>query len=189
MKKILILAIGIVLIAAACNKTTGPNNDQQTSQESIFKYAPYNFEFKYSNDWEFTSPAYATLNEKIVQVQLPQSAYPKTNFGDAAFTVSFGSANSLDACLALNANKADFKTTQIINSTMYYKAETSGVGAGNLYESRVYRTFKDSSCFELMETVHTSNIGNYEPGTVTEVNKTEVWQRLDKILNSFKFNS
>jgi len=194
MKKLLLIAAGIALIAASCNKSapgdnTNQNPPENTEQNSTYSYAPYGFEFNYGADWQFTSPAYANLEEKIVQVQLPQSTYPGTNFGDAAFTVSAGTAATLDECLQLNsADTAGFNTVQEINGTTYTKAETSEAAAGNLYESRIFRTLRGNTCIEVLQTIHTGNIGNYEPGTVTQVNKDTVWEELNKVLATFKFN-
>ena len=66
---------------------------------------------------------------------------------------------------------------------------SSGAGAGNFYESKVYRTIKNTGgiCIEISETIHTSNIGNYTPGTVTQVKQSDVQATLDPIVQSFKF--
>lgn len=194
MKKFIFLLAGIMVLAAACTNSGSQSNNTPTptptpNNKAVYRYTPYNFEFSYSNDWTFTQPAYANLDEKIVQIELAQSTYPNTNFVDAAFSVSVGTATTLNQCLALNAaNTAGFKTTQNINGVTYSKAETSEPAAGNLYESRIYRTLRSNLCFELQETIHTGNIANYEPGAVTEVNKNLAWDRLDEVLNTFSFN-
>jgi len=163
----------------------------QVSGLQSYKNITYNFEFEYPKNIGFVVPSYANLEDKILQIEIPQSDYPQTNFGDAAFSVSATYTKSLKECLTKNApeNGDGFKTPVEINGSTFYKTPGSGVGAGNIYESLNYRTLtKDKMCLELVQTIHTSNIGNYTPDTVTEVNKTEVQNRLDIILNTFKIN-
>jgi hypothetical protein len=66
-------------------------------------------------------------------------------------------------------------------------AQTSDAGAGNFYESHLYRTLQDNECFEFEQLIHTTNVQNYPEGTVTEVDKAPVWQSLDAIVNSVTF--
>ena len=156
-----------------------------------YRYEPHHFEFSYPAEWQFTSPAYASLGEKIVQIELPPEAAPNTNFIDAAFTVSAAYAGSLDDCLNTSAleNTAGFTDTRTLNGIEWRGADETGAGAGNLYESKVYRTFHNSYCFEVKTTIHTGAIGNYPDGTVTEVNTEPLWLRLDTMLATFKFAS
>ena len=154
-----------------------------------YKNGTYGFQFIYPTSLAFVTPNYANLEDKIAQLQIPQNSYPKTNFGDAAFAVSATNASSLDACLALNQPEGSdgFKTKVAINGTDFYMTKSSGAGAGNLYEANVYRAFVgNQNCIELNATVHTLNIGNFDPGTVTAVDKTAVQRQLNDILQSFK---
>jgi hypothetical protein len=158
-------------------------------QTSTYRYEPYGFEFQYSSDLNFTQPTYANLDEKIVELKLPASAYPGTNFADAAFSVSAQSMASENMCRTNEnfANIAAFVRVADINGAVVYRAEASDAAAGNRYESRVFRTYRDSRCFELLETIHTGNIGNYPEGSVKEVDRSPIWAKLDMMLNSFKF--
>jgi hypothetical protein len=194
MKKILLFLAGIAMIASACNNnqntnTTNPPPPAQTPVMQTYRYAPYEFEFQYGSEFAFTEPNYANLGTKIVQVQLPQTTFSGTNFVDAAFSVSAQNANLQNVCLGFDAaeNVSAFNTTQVINGVTYYKATGSGAAAGNLYESRIYRSWRNNTCFELVETLHTGNLGNYPPNIVA-VNKDQVWERLNEILSTFQFN-
>lgn len=192
MKKIFLLAL-IAFAAAACNQTANQTGNQQNQpQMQTYKNGTYNFEFQYPADMIFVTPIYPSLEDKIVQISIKQSAYPKTNFGDAAFSVSAQYADNLQDCLKLNApeNADRFSTKVTINGIDFYMSQGTGAGAGNYYESRVYRTLSSGHmCVELNETLHTSNIYNYPPNTVTEVDKNAVWARLDQILDTFKFTA
>src|SRR6185369_8624220 len=146
---------------------------QPTTQ--TYTNATYGLQFQYPLYMNFVTPTYANLTDKVVQAQIPQTQYPGTNFGDAAFAVSASAAKNLADCLKQSPpeNGDGFKTKVSINGTDFYMTKSSGVGAGNLYESKIYRTVKSTggACIELNETIHTSQIANYPAGTVTAVDK------------------
>ncbi|HYD91023.1 MAG TPA: hypothetical protein VEA37_05980 [Flavobacterium sp.] len=196
MFKIFLTPIIIVVLVAGgyytvYKKKSKPtdNNDQPTVSTKTYKSDTRNFEFKYPNTFQFTAVTYANLDEKLVGLTLPQSAYPKTNFGDAAFYVSALTTKNINECLNIDLpeNSRGFNTTKTINGATYYQNTGTGAAAGNLYESRYYRTFYNHACFEIGQTIHTTNIGNYATGAVAEVDKEPIWAQLDEILNSFKF--
>ncbi|HEV8601078.1 MAG TPA: hypothetical protein VGQ87_00580 [Patescibacteria group bacterium] len=189
MKKLLFLIAAFALVAAACNKTSDNNNQTPTTQ--IYSNATYGFEFTYPVYMKFVGPTYASLQDKIVQLQIGQEQYPNTNFSDAAFAISATAPKDLADCLAQNPPEGSdgFKTKVTINGIDFYMTGSTGAAAGNLYESKIYRTMRGAigDCIELNETIHTSNIGNYPAGAVTEVDKADVQAKLDSILNTFKF--
>jgi hypothetical protein len=76
---------------------------------------------------------------------------------------------------------------QVINNVQFTTAEVSGVGAGNIYDSRLYRVFRNNICYEIASTLHTTQVANYPEGTVMEVNKADVWQKLDTMLDTYRF--
>jgi hypothetical protein len=200
MKKLIIIA-ALSLVAAGCNKTSTDSysdnsqdqnqNQSQNSDLQTYTNSTYGFEFMYPKTMQSVSPTYSNLENKIVQVQISKDTYPKTNFGDADFSVAVQSAKSLKDCLQMNVAEISggFSSKVNINGTDFYTAKGTGAGAGNLYESNWYRTLSGQNCIELGETIHTSNIGNYPTGTVTEVDKAEVQKKLDDILNTFKLNT
>jgi len=71
-----------------------------------------------------------------------------------------------------------------VNGVNFTKSEGGGVGAGNIYEQVYHRTVHNGSCYEVTYFVHYANIGNYTPGTVTEFDRTALYQQLDEILAS-----
>jgi hypothetical protein len=202
MKKLLLIVSLIALTAASCNKpasndqthnTPPPPPPPATPTTQSYSNATYGFSFVYPTYMTFVTPTYASLQDKVTQVQIGKDQYPGTNFGDAAVSVSAQFAKDLAACLKLTPpeNGDGFKTKASINGVDFYMTKSGGAGAGNLYESNVYRTVKsqNGACIEITETIHTSNIGNYPAGTVTEVNKADVQAKLDSVLQSFKFSS
>lgn len=196
MKK-LFLVLALALVAAGCNneskQTLNPQPEpvQQTPKAQTYKNATYGFEFQYPADVGFVTPTYALLQDKIVQLNIAGTDYPKTNFVDAGFAVSAQYAKTLAECLALNApeNSDGFTSPTVINGVTFHFTKGSGAGAGNRYDSTIYRTLLgNQTCIEINETIHTGNIGNYPAGTVTEVDSSKVQTRLDSMLNTFKFN-
>lgn len=185
-KSLILTLIGLGVFSG-CAAIVPPNTPL------LYKNVQYNFQFNYPQEFNFTTPNYANLADKIVQLELPQSAYPKTNFGDANFYASAVYAKSSEECLKLNLPEGStgFSDTDkvTINKVGFYETSGNGAGAGNFYESKIYRTYHNDFCFEIGETIHTSNIENYTPGTVTEVDKNPIWQKLDGILQSFAFGA
>ena len=76
-----------------------------------------------------------------------------------------------------------------INDIPFTKSEATGVGAGNVYEQVYYRTIYNGSCYEITYFVHYGNIGNYTPGSVSEFDRTALYQQLDEILASLILKS
>jgi hypothetical protein len=85
---------------------------------------------------------------------------------------------------------AGFEAAQrvTIKDVKYEVATSEGVGAGNLYQQRMYKTLQNNKCFALLINTHSTNIGNYEPGTVREFNKDVFEGITSKMLDTFKVN-
>ena len=121
-------------------KTTLPRQSTQQFRQALppslqtYKNSTYGFEFQYPQGLNFVTPSYANLQDKITQLQIPQTDYPQTNLGDAAIAISASNAKSLSDCLSQNPpeNSDGFKTKTSINGTDFYMTKSSGVGAGNL---------------------------------------------------------
>lgn len=200
----LLLSAVLLLAAAGCGKTNTSNDSSQNNQQGdqngqnqsastqTYRNDTYGFEFQYPDDMSFVTPKYALLQDKIVELGIPQNQYPKTNFGDAAFSVSASYAKSKAECLSMNApeNGDGFKNAITINGIQFYTTTTSGAAAGNRYDGTTYRTLVgNQTCIELTETIHTSVLENYPAGTVTEVDSQSVRNRLNQVLYSFKFTN
>jgi len=160
-----------------------------TPATQLYRNDAYNFELTYPKELGFVTPNYANLENKVVQLQIGADAYPKTNFDDAGIAVSTGFAKSEKECQDMNLpeGSAGFKDTVNINGVTFDATTGAGAGAGNLYESKVYRRLHGSFCYEITETIHTANIGNFDPGTVTEIDKAPIWNKLEAVTQTFKF--
>ena len=156
----------------------------------IYKNATYGFQFQYPSSMSAGNSGYGYLDVPVVSFQISQQ-YPKTNFDDAGFAVSASPVKSLSECLAKSSPTEDdknaFKTKTSINGTDFYSAEGNEGACGNIYESKIYRALSGSQCIELIEVIHTSNIGNFDPGTVKAVDEKPIWKILDQVAASFQF--
>lgn len=70
----------------------------------------------------------------------------------------------------------------MIDGVSFTKTESSGVGAGNVYEQTHYRAVHDGTCFEFTYFIHYGNIGNYDPASVTEFDHGALLQQFDQVL-------
>jgi len=124
----------------------------------------------------------------VVGVFLPENLFTGTNLAEAV--VAIGTNPDPDA-LAKCGKAADSEEkssgTININGAEFNSFDATGVGAGNLYESKIYRTVHNGSCYEIVEMLHSGNIGNYPAGTVKEFDKPKFSGFLEKIVQTFAF--
>lgn len=190
LKNKLILVLFLALSAAGCINRSGQSRPVPAPLPwQTFHYVPYNFEFKYSPTWSFTKPQEHFMEEPIVSVITPDKLYPGTNFSEATFTVSAGVAVPASKCFSSTQGDQPLTESVEINGHTFYTENISDAGAGNFYESQIYRTMSGQVCLEIIQRIHTTNVGNYEPGTIEEVDKTGIKAILKDILNSFKIIS
>ncbi len=205
MKKIIYI-LPILFLAAACSKkpveikinnTEHATSTEQTSSNDekwqTYQYLPYNFEFQYPAGFAFTQPVNYndTMGEPIVQLATSENKYPKTNYVESFFTVTVGNTKTLKECLKPLPNgdpNKDFKETENVKENMFYVAEADGAAAGNIYTSKIYRTWHNNNCVEINLTIHTSQIGNFPPEShIEQVDISKPFEELDQILSTFKF--
>ncbi|MBZ0228141.1 MAG: hypothetical protein K8F58_06775, partial [Bauldia sp.] len=67
------------------------------------------------------------------------------------------------------------------DDTEYSVASLTDAGAGNLYEETVYALAGTSPCLAVRTFIHSANIGNFDPGTVTEFDKAALTAESDAI--------
>jgi hypothetical protein len=68
-----------------------------------------------------------------------------------------------------------------------YSLATMGEGgAGNAYEQTVYALRTSRPCTAVRTFIHSTNIGNYDPGSVAEFNHAALVAQFDKIRRSLK---
>jgi hypothetical protein len=207
MRRIVIWTITILLVAGAGyywwlvseNKISLPGPVMHYEQNRLKNYqsASWDFSIDYPKRYLLVKPDEAGLTyftgqqTPDAEILVPSTEFPGTNFNDSYVVVAADpSVKNANDCKKYANGAANLKTTdksQDINRNKFDEADFTGAAAGNIYETRLFRIFHGGTCYEISATLHTSNIGNYETGTVTEVDKNAAWDKLMQIINSFKF--
>lgn len=122
------------------------------------------FTFKYPEEFSVTG-----REERILaRVRVPREYMPGTNFSEAELTIGWESGATDESC----GGDSDSKEA----------------AAGNLYETYIHQQIHDGDCYEFAYTIHSTNIGNYDPNQgVKEFDKEKVKNDLNKIIQSFKY--
>lgn len=143
----------------------------------------------YTESWKTNSDS--TLGLILATVNVPQSYQPKTNFGDAKFTVGTSSdPAAVSSCLTDTSGAGVTKSTATINGTTYTKFVSTDAGAGNRYETTSYRIVKNSQCYAIEYTIHYAVLDNFPPSSgIKAFDSVKVHAALDSIVQSFKFTS
>jgi hypothetical protein len=78
--------------------------------------------------------------------------------------------------------------TVAINGVTFDKFTSSSPGAGNLYDTTSYRLIRDSQCYAIEYTIHSTQLANYPASAgVKAFNSATVTAQLTSIVSSFKF--
>jgi hypothetical protein len=159
----------------------------------------YSYSFSYPRDFDLRTqePAGGFLSAGTSQVSVatPWDAFqsPKSNFGEAYMTVSVASGTAaLADCYNMPQGargNAAATSTVTVNGRQFVSSATTGVGAGQIYDSRIYRTIFNNFCFEAALTVHTGNIGMSPPGTVVQFDESQAFGILNTIFASLNISS
>lgn len=142
----------------------------------------------YSEDWMVNATTSGLVLAKAV---LDRSFEPNTNFGEATLTVGTSpDPSAVATCLTYNPSggPATAPSTATINGAKYAVLRASDAGAGNLYDTTSYRTVRNNQCYVIEYTIHSTNIGNYDPSQgVKPFDAAAVKHVMDGIVESFRF--
>jgi membrane-bound inhibitor of C-type lysozyme len=117
-----------------------------------------------------------------VSFTIPASMTTGTNLStDTRLSVeTLPDASACTADLFLPAG-ASTPTSLTENGTEYSVASLQDAGAGNLYEEKVYALVGTSPCLAVRYFIHSTNIANYDPGTVTAFDEAALTAEFDAI--------
>ena len=158
--------------------------------------------FLYENKYRNASLSYADLFAPAFFPGAPISRIPPELTLRYIDTQSYANTNLIEAYLLFGSSTdpqviatctepVTFDAAEaavgdvMINGVSFTKTESSGVGAGNVYEQTHYRAAQNGTCFEFTYFVHYGNIGNYDPATVTEFDRDALLRNFDEVLSSF----
>ncbi len=153
------------------------------------------YKVTYPRDFDLTSLDGASgsgfLNKFPVKISLPDDAFAgdHTNYSEAWLTLDYDNAKSEMNCFA-SADGSGQQMTELKTigaNTFHVGHPGGGAAAGNLYTSTVYRLMINGGCAEAVTTLHTTNVANYDPGTVKEFDATKTEKMLGGVLSTLTF--
>ncbi len=127
----------------------------------------------------------------VVAFTLPSELFKGTNLGEAGVYIGANSSPAIVAKWNQPLTEAGEVSVGVveINGLSFAVFTSQDAGAGNFYEERIYRAVRNGTCFEIAELLHSTNIGNYDPGTVVEFDKAKFEGYLEAIVRTLSFSS
>jgi len=120
---------------------------------------------------------------------IDSKAYDKTNLSEVyLFISSTSDAQVVATCTEPNQNGGGPEqviSNEAVNGFTFVHSTSEGVGAGNIYEQEIYRMVNKNVCYEVIYFIHSTNIGNYTPGTVTEFDRDALIKKLYGVFSTF----
>ncbi len=142
----------------------------------------------YTTSWMVNATSSGMLLAKAV---LSNGFAPKTNFSEATFTIGTSAdPSAVQTCTTFNpgGGPATAPTKKTINGTVFTVLHSADAAAGNRYDTTSYRVVRNSQCYVMEYTIHSTAIGNYDPSQgIKEYDRTSVEGVMDQIVNSFTF--
>lgn len=148
------------------------------------------FTLKYSD--EFSPTTYIPVGEfkgtpNMVLNFINSDFYgPITNLGEAYLMVNI--VSDTGTCLQISRPGEAFLGEKTFNGKTFTESQFVDAAAGNIYEQLFYRAVLNNTCYEIVFFMHSSNIGNYTPGTVVEFDRLALLQKFKEVLATFDVN-
>lgn len=124
----------------------------------------------------------------VIGIELPASMFAGTNLAEAG--VYIGATTSPDvmtACTDLSKVTGPVSTsTAQIGGQNFVEVDSTDAGAGNVYQQKTFRAFQNGSCLEIVELLHSADIGNYPSGTVQPFDQAQFQGILDAIVRTYQ---
>jgi membrane-bound inhibitor of C-type lysozyme len=142
-------------------------------------------ELGYTQSWQINTQRLGLMLAKVV---IPRETQPKTNFSSATFTVGTSSDTQAikDCLVADNGEMAKGMTT--INGVSYATFVLGDAGAGNYYDTTSYHTLRNSQCYVIEYTIHSTSLGAYSPDQgIKQFDKASITKTMEAIVHSFTF--
>ena len=122
-----------------------------------------------------------------IAFEIPQSMTRGTNLSPSMTAVSVESVPNGSKCDASRfiPEPQDLKTLHNAGR-IWSTANTQDAGAGNFYDIAVFALTGTSPCLAVRYTIHSTNIGNYDPGTVKEFDRDKLIKTFSAIRRSLR---
>jgi|GEM_PF-681572 len=194
MLKYIVGAVGIIVVLAAAyyffmmpQTAPAPTPEvTETQQPVVNTYATSTYSIQYPPEFMADENyAYDQFGpEKLihgVKFTVPEQMATGTNLSNDSY-IAVEQLPRAQNCTADIYLKDDVRAVEFTeNGVAYSVATTSGAGAGNFYEEMVYALKGSSPCTAVRYMIHSTNIGNYEPGAVMEFNRDALLTAFDSI--------
>ena len=183
---------GIVVtlcLAASLAQTPGPMKSFSDPQRRISFDYPEKFTLVKPGeqpDLESAESIFGTPNEKFVAlVEMPEDAYPGTDFKRAAFTVAVETKTPPMPCLnwAQIHDELTGKDARV-DALPFRRVEDGSGAAGTQYSDIIYYGYANQACFGIRLRLVTGGLGNIEG--LKAVDRNAVMARLGSILATVK---
>jgi hypothetical protein len=76
---------------------------------------------------------------------------------------------------------------EMIDGVSFMSYEYTDVGAGNLYDTKTYIGTCIKIHYKIQFIIHSTQVENYDPGTVEPFSKEEVYKAMNEVFASFSF--
>ena len=150
-------------------KIVQDNTPPVSDNNLVYQDPAGKFSLSYPKDFVFESSSTNSIFAKGVSFVVPELMATGTNL-------------SKDSRIYVETKDLTNGTSTCENST------SSDAGAGNFYENTIYSVKASSSCISLDLFIHSTNIGNYTPGTIKEFDRAKLFAIFFSILQSLKIN-
>ncbi|MBM3261650.1 hypothetical protein FJY93_04520 [Candidatus Kaiserbacteria bacterium] len=164
----------------------------QPQQVATSTYATTTFSLVYPADFTVNDAyAYDQFAKKPiagVKFVIPTQMATGTNLSAHDTGISIEQLPRAKKCTADIYIPADVKAQALQEGGVAYSvATTSGAAAGNVYEEQVYALSGSQPCTAIRYFIHSTQIGNYPPGTVREFDRAALIEAFDTIRRSIVF--
>lgn len=138
-----------------------------------------------SKDWELNSKQNGLL---LASVYVPQSYMPKTNFSEATLTIGKSAdISAIKNCLVDTNGPSVKKEVAMVSGYPFTKYVFGDAGAGNYYETTSYRGIVGGDCYAVEYTVHSTNIGNYDPSQgIKQFDRDKITGDMESVIHSLR---
>ena len=149
----------------------------------------YHFSVQYPATWRLDRTARANTGpadtQLIIGFAVPDSLTNGTNLSrESRISIETLTKGACSAARFLE-DGADTKTVRE-NGVRYSVGNFGDAGAGNYYEQTVYVRPDTKPCLAVRLFIHSTNIGNYDPGTIREFDRKTLDATFDNIRHSLK---
>lgn len=127
------------------------------------------------------------IPDAAVVVSLNPNEFKGTNLGNASVSVGVSiDPTIVAACSADKLAQGEKPAgSEMLGGVKFTRFTFEDAGAGNRYNSTVYRTTSGGNCYEVVEFLHWAPIENFSPGSVKEFDRAKIEAELHAIARSF----